>query len=76
MRPYTDEEWRTLPHVVFTSDVDWDPSTSDLAISDDDIWYNALPNENDEHFFDNFDNFDEHGTLRPTIAVETHVRST
>jgi hypothetical protein len=70
MRPYTDEEWRTLPHVVFTSDVDWDPSTSDLAISDDEVWYNALPNEDNEHFFDTFD---EHGTLRPTVAVETHV---
>ena len=70
MRPYTDEEWRTLPHVVFTSDVDWDPSTSDLAISDDDVWYNALPNEDNEHFFHTFD---EHGALRPTVAVATHV---
>ena len=35
MRPYTDTEWRTLPHVVFTSDVDWDPSSVDCKTSDD-----------------------------------------
>ena len=26
LRPYTDHEWSTLPHVVLTADVDWDPS--------------------------------------------------
>jgi hypothetical protein len=25
MRPYTDEEWDSLPHVVWTSDSTWDP---------------------------------------------------
>ena len=24
LRPDTDQEWLTLPHVVLTSDVDWD----------------------------------------------------
>jgi hypothetical protein len=26
--PYTDNEWENLPHLVMTSDVDWDPSES------------------------------------------------
>ena len=25
MRPYTDDEWESLPHVIWTSDKDWDP---------------------------------------------------
>jgi len=29
MRPYTDDEWESLPHVVMTSDVDWDPGLLD-----------------------------------------------
>ena len=42
MRPYTDVEWNTLPHVVFTSDVNWDPSSIDCKVSDDDQWYDAI----------------------------------
>ena len=26
IRPFTDAEWDTLPHVVWTSDADWDPA--------------------------------------------------
>jgi hypothetical protein len=29
MRPYTDQEWESLPHIVMTSDVDWDPALLD-----------------------------------------------
>ena len=29
LRPYTDHEWDSLPHVIMTSDVDWDPATMD-----------------------------------------------
>jgi hypothetical protein len=35
MRPYTDEEWDTLPHVILTSDVNWDPAALDDTIDDD-----------------------------------------
>ena len=41
LRPFTDEEWTTLPHIVLTSDADWDPSVLDHRLSDDDKWYNA-----------------------------------
>ena len=37
MRPYTDEEFRTLPHLHLTSDRDWDPSILDYTVPDD--WY-------------------------------------
>ena len=41
IRPYTDDEWDSLPHVVFTSDADWDPSVLDDAVSDEERWYDA-----------------------------------
>jgi hypothetical protein len=42
MRPYTDEEWETLPHVIWTSDEEWDPTILDHEITDDDAWYDAI----------------------------------
>ena len=42
IRPFTDEEWDTLPHVVWTSDVEWDPSVLDCTIEDQETWYDAL----------------------------------
>ncbi len=38
-RPYTDEEYDSLPHIVMTSDVEWDPSVLDNVISDKEDWY-------------------------------------
>ena len=42
MRPYTDNEWDNLPHLVLTSDTDWDPSVLDNTIDDDETWFDAL----------------------------------
>jgi hypothetical protein len=42
MRPYTDEEWETLPHVLWTSDEEWDPTVLNHEITDDDAWYDAI----------------------------------
>jgi hypothetical protein len=42
MHPYTDEEWETLPHVILTADIDWDPSVLDHMIDDDEHWYTAI----------------------------------
>lgn len=33
LRPFTDDEWKTLPHVVMTSKAKWDPSVMDYAMS-------------------------------------------
>jgi hypothetical protein len=35
MRSYTDEEWDTLPHVILTSDVNWDRMAFDVTLDDD-----------------------------------------
>eukprot|EP00934_Nitzschia_sp_Nitz4_P008068 Nitzschia sp. Nitz4//scaffold70_size99833//3673//6700//NITZ4_004582-RA/size99833-snap-gene-0.139-mRNA-1//-1//CDS//3329557096//8058//frame0 len=34
IRPYSDHDWDTLPHVIMTSDTDWDPSIYDNQIPD------------------------------------------
>jgi hypothetical protein len=39
MRAYTDSEWNTLSHVIWTSDGNWDPSILDSKISDKNDWY-------------------------------------
>jgi hypothetical protein len=34
MRPYTDVEYESLPHVILTIDVDWNPRVLDFDIDD------------------------------------------
>jgi hypothetical protein len=34
MRSYTDVEYESLPHVILTSNVDWDPRVLDFDIDD------------------------------------------
>jgi hypothetical protein len=43
MCPLTDEEFEVLPHVLWTSKDDWDPTSLDSVISDDPNWYKAEP---------------------------------
>ena len=42
MRPFTDDEWDRLPHVIWTSDQPWDPSIMDCAISDEPDWHKDI----------------------------------
>lgn len=61
MRPYTDDEWDSLPHVILTSDADWDPSVLDHVFhSQDEIWYDAITHLEDDpthNLFDEFGNY-------------------
>jgi hypothetical protein len=42
MRPYTDVEYESPPHVILTSDVDWNQRLLDFDIDDNkDDWYDA-----------------------------------
>ena len=43
LRPYTDVEWDTLPHVILTGDNGWDPNILDKTIDDDNTWFDLLP---------------------------------
>lgn len=60
MRPYTDDEWEELPHVVWTSDVEWNPSVLDHEIEDEDEWYDAITDMQEgiiQSPFDEFGNY-------------------
>jgi hypothetical protein len=43
MHPFTDEEFQELPHVLWTSEDNWDPTSLDSVISDNPNWYEAEP---------------------------------
>lgn len=60
IRPFTDAEWDTVPHVVLTSDADWDPSILDHSLIDheDDSCGNASMNGEPNHA-------DEWGAVMP-----------
>jgi hypothetical protein len=38
IRPYTDHEFDTLPHVMMTTELEWDPSALDHEFTEDDQW--------------------------------------
>jgi len=69
IRPYTDSEWDTLPHVTMTSDVAWDLLTLDGEFPSTDI--SPTPTAND---YDNGTPFDPFGNYRyGTIVASAHV---
>ena len=43
LHPYTDMEWETLPHVIWTCNSDWDPAIFDHEFEEGgDEWYDAI----------------------------------
>ena len=56
LRPYTDKEWDTLPHVVLTSDDNWNPQVFDHSFDlSDETWYDALEQLEDSPMTNLFD---------------------
>jgi hypothetical protein len=41
MRPYTDVKYESPPHMILTSDVDWNQRLLDFDIDSDYDWYDA-----------------------------------
>jgi hypothetical protein len=54
---YTDHEWDNLPHVMLTSEVEWDPSVLDHDFNEDDQW-GEVPEM--ESSFDNVGDYKHH----------------
>ena len=68
MRPFTDEEWDKLPHVILTHKGIWDPSILDHKQSDDTDWFNQFPSTPLL-----FPMFDEQGDLlRSRLEAQHH----
>ena len=68
IRPYTDAEWDTLPHVFLTGKSDWDPSVLDHEF-DNDHWADALSEEIDTDPTTNV--FDEFGNYRHRVIIQS-----
>jgi hypothetical protein len=67
MRPFTDEEFEELPHVFWTSEDDWDPTSLDSVISDDPNWYEAEPSPPLPDPM-----YDEYGEFRGRVLINQH----
>ena len=70
MSPYTDdEEWDELPHIILTSDVNWDPTILDHNLDDDENWFNAisdLQSDPTTNLFDEYGNYRKHVVVQET----------
>ena len=64
LRPFTDKEWDTYPHVPLTEDKDWDPRVLDAMVPDD--WYANQP----KVIVDSI--YDERGELREDFIQAAH----
>jgi hypothetical protein len=49
MRVPTDTEMDTLPHVILTSDIEWDPAVLDNDINPDDMDWNKFDDAVDSY---------------------------
>ena len=65
IRPYTDEEFDTLPHVFLTCENHWDPSVMDGDAVDKEHWYDAIDDLTDP----NSPRFDEFGNYRHCVTA-------
>jgi hypothetical protein len=67
MCPFTDKEFEELPHVLWTNEDDWDPTSLDSVISDDPNWYKAEPSP---PLADPM--YDEYGEFRGHVLINQH----
>jgi hypothetical protein len=63
IRPYTDQEFETLPHVILTSELEWDPSVLDHEFKEDEKW-GEVPTINSQ--------FDEVGNYKQSVILHHH----
>ena len=67
LRPFTDKEWDTIPHVFMTNKLEWDPSVLDHDLTDDEQWYDAI---SDLETDPTTNLFDEYGNYRQRVTVQ------
>jgi hypothetical protein len=64
MCPFTDEEFEKLPHILWTSEDNWDPTSLDSFISDDPNWYKVEPSPPLPNPM-----YDEYGEFRGRVLI-------
>ena len=76
MQPFTDDEYKELPHVHLTSDNDWDPSCLDHKISSDQNWYDDQDENGEIPDKTNFDitgNYKKYEDAELQFEVDKHI---
>jgi hypothetical protein len=73
MHLYTDTEWDSLRHVVWTGDSDWDPTVLDHRLDNDEHWFDAI-SDLEAHPFTNL--FDDLGNYCARVLVQNAVLDT
>ena len=76
MRPYTDDEWDNLPHIILTADTDWSPSVLDHDHGDMEAWFDAqedAPPPPTHNLFDEVGNYRHHYTVTCAEMTEETV---
>jgi hypothetical protein len=63
IRPYTNQEFDTLPHVIMTPELEWDPSVLDHKFKEDEQWGDppTIPSS-----------FNEVGEYKHRVALQQH----
>ena len=78
IRPPNDHEMDTLPHVIITSDMDWDPTLFDNKIdSESDHWFDPqdVPEWNSHQHFDDLGNFNKRQLMVLNIFADDSTQS-
>ena len=66
IRPYTDKEFETFPHVFLTHESTWDPSVMDSDLMEQQHWSDAIDIDSDP----NSPRFDEFGNYQRRVSVQ------
>ena len=70
IRPHTDHEFATLPHVFLTSELEWDPSVLDHEYHDASEWADADTSDRGNLLHSRYDEF---GQYRQRVLVNHHA---
>ena len=74
LRPFTDHEWSHLPHVVFTSDTEWDPSFTDYNLTDDPNWFSSTPDHLGDYDFSSHNLIGQFSASVISVSSTWHLR--
>ena len=76
IRPYTDAEWKRLPHIILTADTDWDPSILDFEQEDKEEWFNAmedLPTLTPDPLFDEYGDYKHTHIITQVVMTDPAI---
>ena len=79
IRPYTDQELATLPQVIMTDDIEWNPTILDNDWHEDDLtWYNAIIDEEDvggtpDPIFDEYGEYRHNAIVNSAMVTEFYL---